>query len=298
MDALSISTATGFSDKSQDSVFSPGFFPGSKLIVAKDNTLSPQRKKGGMRFEGHRGAGLLEPENTLLSFQRGIDLDLDGIELDVWVSADGVPIIIHGDDKGIILFKDSTKNVHVNQMHSKDIKEWELATGNFIPTLEEVLLLAKNKTKVNIELKEESNKVIRPVLELLIKHDMLDQIYFSSFLHSHKTWLAEGMKELDIKKELSFGFLVWQLEDFKEYIALAQKGDSLNIDIELLYKHEAFIIEEIGKAREKELAIKFYFGFEIEENNEIYKRLEDLKVDTCIINHPLKSSAYVTQVVL
>jgi glycerophosphoryl diester phosphodiesterase len=291
MDALSISTAAGFSDKSQDSVFSPGFFPGSNLIAAKSN-MSPNKRKGGMRFEGHRGAGLLEPENTLLSFQRGIDLDLDGIELDVWLSVDGVPIIVHGDDKGIIKFKDSTHDIHVNQFHSKDIKLWELQTGHYIPTLEEVLLLAKNKTKVNIELKEETGKIIRPVLELLIKLDMLDQIFFSSFLHSHKTWLEEGKKELDIKQHLPFGFLVWVPEDFKEYLGLCQKGDSLNIDIELLMKHEALIMEEIGKAREKELTIKFYFGFEIEENNEIYKRLEDLKVDTCIINHPLKCNAY------
>jgi len=293
MDALSISTATTASDKSTDSLFSPGFFPGSNLIQAKSN-MSPTKKKGGMRFEGHRGAGLLEPENTLKAFQRGIDLDLDGIELDVFISADGVPIIIHGDDNGIIKFKDSTFDVHANKIHSKDLKAWELLTGESIPTLEEVLLLAKNKTKVNIELKEETNKVIRPVLELIIKHDMFDQVVFSSFIHSHKTWLEEGKKELDIKQHLEFGFLVWKLEEFNEYIALSQSGDSLNIDIELLMKHEAFIMEEMGKAREKGLKIKYYFGFEIEESNEIYKRLEDLKVDTCIINHPLKSHAYLT----
>jgi len=262
--------------------------------MAKDN-FSPLRKKGGMRFEGHRGAGLLEPENTLKSFQRGIDLDLDGIELDVWVSADGVPIIVHGTDEGVIKFKDSTLDIHVNKLHSKDIKSWELFTGETIPTLEEVLLLAKNKTKVNIELKEETNKIIRPVLELLIRLEMLDQVFFSSFIHAHKTWLEEGKKELDIKQNLEFGFLVWQNQDFKEYLGLAQKGDSLNIDIEFLLKQEAFIMEEISKAREKELKIKFYFGFEIEESNELYKRLEDLKVDTLIINHPLKCSAYMTQ---
>lgn len=294
MDALSISTANTASDKSQDSVFSPGFFPGSTLIMAK-NVSSPLRKKGGMRFEGHRGAGLLEPENTLQAFQRGIDCDLDGIELDIFVSADGVPIIVHGLDDGTVKFKDSTLDIHVSKIHSKDIKNWELHTGGFIPTLEEVLLLAKNKTKVNIEIKEETSKIIRPTLELLVRLDMLDQVCFSSFIHAHKTWLEEGKKELDIKQNLEFGFLVWQNQDFKEYIGLAAKGDSLNIDIELLMKEEAMIMDEISKAREKELKIKFYFGFEIEENNEIYKRLEDLKVDTCIINHPLKSGAFLTQ---
>jgi len=275
-------------------LFSPMLFNGSNLMHAKTN-FSPLRKKGGMKFEGHRGAGLLEPENTLKAFQRGIDLDLDGIELDVWLSADGVPIVCHGTDDGTVEFKDSSLNVHVNKVHSKDLKTWILPFGECLPTLEEVLTVAKNKTRVNIEFKEETNKVIRPVLELLIKLDMLEQVCFSSFIHAHKTWLEEGKKELGITQHLEFGFLVWETKDFKEYLSLANKGDSLNIDIELLMKDEAFIIEEINKARENFLRIKFYFGFNIEENNEVYKRLEDLNVDTAIINHPLKSTAYLGQ---
>jgi len=294
VDQLSIYTASTASDKSAQEPFSPALFPESNLINAK-NITSPLRKKGGMRFEGHRGAGLLEPENSLKAFQRGIDLDLDGIELDTFLSADGVPLVIHGTDDGIAEFKDSSLNIHVNKLHSKELKNMILPNGECIPTLEEVLLLAKNKVCVNIELKEESNKIIRPVLELLIKLDMWDQIIFSSFLHSHKTWLEEGKKELNITQTLEFGFLVWELKDFKEYLDLAVKGDTLNIDIELLQNHEAFILEEMAKAKAKGLRIKYYFGFKIEENNEVYKRLEDLEVDTCIINQPLIRNAYLSQ---
>jgi len=45
---------------------------------------SPIRTRKGLKFEGHRGAGLLEAENTLRAFKRAIDLDLDGVELDVY----------------------------------------------------------------------------------------------------------------------------------------------------------------------------------------------------------------------
>ena len=36
-----------------------------------------------MRIEGHRGAGTLEHENTLKAFSKAIELNLDGVELDV-----------------------------------------------------------------------------------------------------------------------------------------------------------------------------------------------------------------------
>ena len=40
-------------------------------------------------IEGHRGFGLLEPENTLKSFNRCIDNGgIDFIELDTWLSKD------------------------------------------------------------------------------------------------------------------------------------------------------------------------------------------------------------------
>jgi glycerophosphoryl diester phosphodiesterase len=48
----------------------------------KDPKLSTN-SKSLLRIEGHRGAGYLENENTLQAFQRGVDLGLDGVELDV-----------------------------------------------------------------------------------------------------------------------------------------------------------------------------------------------------------------------
>ena len=93
--SLSISTAA--SERSQDSLFSPISFASSTPLIAKPLKLvnfyphlylltlkkSPLRKKREMRVEGHRGAGLLEPENSLKAFQRAIDLEIDGVELDV-----------------------------------------------------------------------------------------------------------------------------------------------------------------------------------------------------------------------
>lgn len=44
---------------------------------------------------GHRGASALAPENTLAAFARAFDDGADGIELDVRLARDGVPVVIH-----------------------------------------------------------------------------------------------------------------------------------------------------------------------------------------------------------
>src|SRR3954452_12059164 len=44
---------------------------------------------------GHRGAAAVAPENTLVSFERALRDGADGIEFDVRLARDGVPVIIH-----------------------------------------------------------------------------------------------------------------------------------------------------------------------------------------------------------
>ena len=43
----------------------------------------------------HRGARLVEPENTIAAFRRALEEGASGIETDVWVSADGEVVCVH-----------------------------------------------------------------------------------------------------------------------------------------------------------------------------------------------------------
>ena len=54
-------------------------------------------KKGTQMTENfaHRGFSAAYPENTMLSFQKAREAGCHGIELDVHLSADGVPVVIH-----------------------------------------------------------------------------------------------------------------------------------------------------------------------------------------------------------
>ncbi len=48
-------------------------------------------------FAGHRGYSTVHPENTMSAFQGAVEQGLTGIELDVVLSSDGVPFVMHDD---------------------------------------------------------------------------------------------------------------------------------------------------------------------------------------------------------
>ncbi|XP_070807885.1 glycerophosphoinositol inositolphosphodiesterase GDPD2 [Pituophis catenifer annectens] len=65
---------------------------------------------------GHRGAPMLAPENTMMSFQKAINCGLSVLETDVRVSADGIPFLMH--DK-TLLRTTNVQEVFPTQAHAK-----------------------------------------------------------------------------------------------------------------------------------------------------------------------------------
>ncbi|MFH1175371.1 MAG: glycerophosphodiester phosphodiesterase family protein [bacterium] len=131
---------------------------------------------------GHRGAKGYEPENTLASFKKALDLGVDAIELDVYVCETGELVVIH-DDK-----VDRTTNGEglVEEKTFEELQALDAGNGNKIPTLEEALNLINKKAIVNIELKGE--KTAKPVSELLKRYItkkrwQSDLFLVSSFSH-------------------------------------------------------------------------------------------------------------------
>jgi len=124
---------------------------------------------------GHRGAGALAPENTLLSFQTAIDIGCDRTELDVHLSKDNEVIVIH--DKSVDRTTDGSGLV--NKMTLSDLKQLNCAKGQKIPTLEEIIDLCKDKIDLHIELKGKNTSA--PINELLTKNNMIDQAIVISF---------------------------------------------------------------------------------------------------------------------
>ena len=130
---------------------------------------------------GHRGAAGHGPENTLLSFKKALELDVDMVELDVQKCKTGELVGIH--DNRV----DRTTNGtgYVAEMSFEELRKLDAGKGEKIPTLHEVLDLVDKKTKVNIELKSENTaeEVEKNIEEYVNKGGDYDDFLVSSFIH-------------------------------------------------------------------------------------------------------------------
>ena len=98
---------------------------------------------------GHRGAAGHEPENTLRSFRKALDLGADMVELDVHLCGTGELVVIH--DETVDRTTDGSGSVR--DMPFDELRGLDAGKGERIPTLREVLDLLDGRAGVNIELK-------------------------------------------------------------------------------------------------------------------------------------------------
>lgn len=101
----------------------------------------------------HRGFSAVEAENTLPAFEAAIAAGAGGVEFDVRVTADGVPVVLH--DPGV----DRTTNGHglVREITLAELKRLRIDTADGsrteVPTLVEVLQLLSARAMVDVEIK-------------------------------------------------------------------------------------------------------------------------------------------------
>lgn len=104
----------------------------------------------------HRGASGERPENTLAAFERAVELGADFIELDIQLSRDGVPVVIHDyeldrttDGRGPV------QAASLAELKNLDAGSWSDPTwpAQRIPTLNEILSSFAGKTRFLIEIK-------------------------------------------------------------------------------------------------------------------------------------------------
>ncbi len=97
----------------------------------------------------HRGASDHEPENTLRAFRRAIELGADKVELDVRLSRDGHVVVIHDKD----VSRTTNGSGDVTSLPLEELRRFDAGKGERIPTLQEVIDLARGRCGLYIELK-------------------------------------------------------------------------------------------------------------------------------------------------
>lgn len=138
---------------------------------------------------GHRGAAGYAPENTMVSFERGVSLRADAIELDIHPTSDGELVVIH--DPTLDRTTNGTGLVAAHtlaQIRALDAGSWFHPSfkNERVPTFAEVLEWARGRTKVVIEIKQGPifyPTIVEHMLAVLDRTGMRNDVLVISFDH-------------------------------------------------------------------------------------------------------------------
>lgn len=158
------------------------------LLRLKKKPLSSRLKWPKQKWIlGHRGARANAPENTLSAFKKAMEYGADGVELDVSLSSDGVPVVIHDetvdrttDGHGAV--EDFTAATLAQLNAAKDFSGFAKES---VPTLLQVLDSMPAGAIINVELKGSghfSRQVfVEKLMPILKQHEQRLTLIISSF---------------------------------------------------------------------------------------------------------------------
>lgn len=154
-------------------------------------STSLRRGEGRVLRIGHRGAAALEPENTLRSFERAIELGVDFVELDVLDLSDGTLVLAHSDD--LLEVSHGAAAGSVRRLGLAALRE----AAPELPTLAEALAyFAGRRGAVGLHVDLKCGPRAPEVAEALRRHDLVGQAFVTSPSLATLRRLRESAPEL------------------------------------------------------------------------------------------------------
>lgn len=146
---------------------------------------------------GHRGASALAPENTLAAFSRALDDGADGIELDVRLARDGVPVVIHdGTLQRTGLTPDQVARMTSDELARIDVGIWfnrkrpalarEEYRNQTVAKLRDVFQLLSGGCVIYVEIKTDgasATELVRAVTNMIVAGHLQKRAVVVSFDH-------------------------------------------------------------------------------------------------------------------
>lgn len=222
---------------------------------------------------GHRGACGHEPENTVRSARRALELGVDGVEVDVHL-ADGQLMVIHDDT----LQRTTNGSGHVAAKSFAYLRSLDAGMGEKIPTLAEIFDAVDRRAIINVELKGPQTAV--PVIALISEYVnqrgwRYNDFLVSSFDHAQ---LREARR---LCPELRIGVLAGKTPRSLGKFAVSLNAWSLHAD-----KH---CVTPDLLAQAHGLGLKL-FAFTVNQPAEI-ARMKALGVDGIFTDFPERAAA-------
>lgn len=166
------------------------------MLITISNEGKLEFFQGGLSLRSnvciaHRGWSGVAPENTLASIRMALEHpNIDGIEFDVQLTKDQIPVVIHDYSLGRTTNGTGWVKDHTfAELRSLDAGGWfnKQFVGETIPSLEEVLIANREKKWLNIELKQmvasKEQVLEEKVIRLIEQYDMEEHVIITSFQH-------------------------------------------------------------------------------------------------------------------
>ena len=145
----------------------------------------------------HRGASVIAPENTLAAFTLAMESGADGIELDVRLARDGVPVVIHDATlRRTGLREEAIARMTAKQLGEVDAGTWfnrahprrahEEFARECVPTLDQVFRLLRDRDpRLYVEMKFSADEgcidLTQAVAQLIKEHKLHSRVVAVSF---------------------------------------------------------------------------------------------------------------------
>ena len=210
-------------------------------------------------------------ENTIESVKKAIQLNVDGIEIDVFKSKTGELVVYHDP----FLSRLSNSNAFIEQISLDSIKKVELKGGLSIPTLKEVIDIIPEKIFLNIELKGSNTafKTNKVIIEYLKDFNLPP----SKFIISSFRW-DELKKFRDLNNDIPIAILVDSLYKIDNAIKLAKEINAIALN-----PNNKFITKKIvNKIQSNNIKV---FPYTINSPKNI-NRMKLMGVDAIITDYP------------
>ncbi|XP_050820900.1 glycerophosphoinositol inositolphosphodiesterase GDPD2 [Gopherus flavomarginatus] len=238
----------------------------SSPCLIEDNQLPPKPA-----LSGHRGAPMLAPENTLMSFQKSVGCDVRVFETDVMVSADGIPFLMHDETltrttnvQEVFPARATMNGTAFNwtDLQQLDAGSWFLERNPFrsaqglssearvqvraqkIPSLQQVLQEAKqHNVSIMFDLRPENHtdyqSFVNVTVETILRSGIPPQLIL---------WLPDGFRE-QVRQ---------QAPGFQQIYSLKSSWNETESPLQVNLPYQDISTEQIGRYRQDNISVNLY----------------------------------------
>lgn len=256
-------------------------------------------------IQGHRGFRGLYPENSLIGFEKAIEIGVTTLELDIAISKDHEVIVTHEpyvnskiclNPEGLIIEKEFEKKYNIYEMSHADIKQFDCGSKVhpdfteqikikvYKPLLSEVFDLIKQKesdVRLNIELKSDPSyygyftpkpkDYVAIVLNTINENGFLDKVNLQSFDIN----ILEEIHKQDPSMKIAL------LNDGNE--SIMEKREQLSFKPEIISPYFLLLHKELVMSLQEEGYKVIPWTVNTESD---LKRMLEFKVDGIITDYP------------